>query len=241
LFCLPYAGAGAISFSLWADELPADVCAAVEVWSLEPPGRDMGRRQQLQTQVEAVVDRLQPLVEAYSEKPFALFGHSMGALLSFELARKLRAAGVPAPAHVIVSGHRAPQLPDRHAPIHELPESRFVARLRVLGGTPEEVLDNTELMELYLPVLRADFAMCETYTYTPAPPLDCPITAFGGLDDARVNRDEISKWQEQTRGAFTMRMFRGGHFFFQQGAQTLVLQAVGQCLRHMMRRTPAEA
>jgi medium-chain acyl-[acyl-carrier-protein] hydrolase len=141
---------------------------------------------------------------------------------------------------MIVSGHRAPQLPDRHPAISNLPDTEIVAKLRTLGGTSDEVLRNPELMNLMLPLLRADFAACETYVYRDQEPLACSLTAFGGNDDRQVNREEICAWRFQTRGPFAMYMFPGGHFFF-QSAQALVLRILGRDLRQILTRMSGTA
>jgi medium-chain acyl-[acyl-carrier-protein] hydrolase len=234
LFCFPYAGGGASLFRTWPQELAAEI----EVCAVQPPGRE-------HRLIEAPFTRLAPLVEALAEVlqpyftvPFAFFGHSMGALISFELARCLRDQGGEGPMHLFVSGCRAPQLPDPDPPIHELPEDEFVAELVHLKGTPEGVMKDKELMELLLPVLRADFAICEKYLYQPGEPLDCPISAFGGLEDEEIGWDGVAAWEEQTRGAFTLRMVPGGHFFL-HNARQLVLPAVAQELRAYLQGVPA--
>ncbi len=115
--------------------------------------------------------------------------------------------------HLFVSGHQAPQLPDRNPPLHALPHDEFVAKLRELNGTPEEVLQHEELLQLLAPILRADFAVCETYAYQAEPPLPLPLSAYSGLGDDYVNRDELDAWREQTTGRFSIRMFPGDHFY----------------------------
>lgn len=223
LFCFPYAGGAALTFRTWSNSLPM----AFEVCPVELPGR--GKRI-----TSAPFTRLQPLVQAIAQallphldKPFAFFGHSMGGLVSFELARLLRKKYGLNPAHLFVSGYRAPQVPDPDPPIRALPEPEFLEELRRLNGTPEAVLENAELMQLLLPALRADFAAIETYVYTPESPLDCPITAFGGLQDREVSCDDLKAWREQTNAAFSLKMLPGDHFFL-HSAQPLLLQSLSQ-------------
>jgi medium-chain acyl-[acyl-carrier-protein] hydrolase len=179
--------------------------------------------------VAAAAARLAPLLN----KPFAFFGHSMGALISYELARHLRRTGAPLPAHLFVSGHGAPHLPDRNPPLHALPQAQFVEKLRELNGTPEEVLRHPELLELLIPILRADFAVCETYVHAPEPPLDCPISAFSGLGDEYVNREELEGWREQTTGRFSVRLFPGDHFYLNT-ARPYLLQALARELEQTL-------
>ena len=124
--------------------------------------------------------------------------------------------------HLFVSGRRAPQIPNPDPPTHNLPEPEFIEELRRLKGTPEEVLQNEELLHLLLPLLRADFTLCETYSSTHENPLTCPLSAFGGLQDPDVSREDIRAWREQTRGPFKMRFFRGDHFFLQKEQVSLL-------------------
>lgn len=158
-----------------------------------------------------------PLVDAMADqvrRPFALFGHSLGALVAFEVARALRFRFGVEPRHFIASAHRAPHTPLRHARLAHLPDGEFVAEVNARhGGIPEAVASNKELMDLMLPSLRADYRVFEDYLYREQPPLSCPITAFGGLADPHVTPEDIAAWQVQTTGPFTRQMFDGGHFF----------------------------
>lgn len=237
LFCFPYAGGRASAFNSWVDELPLDVRRQIELYSVRLPGREASRTERLFTQLSPILDVLAPIICSYLSLPFVFFGHSMGALISFELARQLRRQRMPEPVHMVVSGHRAPQLPDPHPPIHQLPDLEFLAKVRNLGGTPEEVLQKPELMELLLPIIRADLAVCERYVYITEAPLDCSITAFGGIDDGRVSRRELSAWHVQTGKSFFVRMFPGDHFFI-QSAQPHVVRVLGQDLMQVLRRLP---
>lgn len=159
----------------------------------------------------------------------------MGAVISFELARQLRKQYSLDPVHLFVSGRRAPQLPHPSPPIHSLPELAFVEELRHLNGTPESVLQNAELMQLLVPILRADFAICETHVYSSEEPLDCPISAFGGLEDGEVSHDALAAWREQTNSSFTLSMFPGNHFFV-QSARSLILAAISQDMTPILSR-----
>jgi medium-chain acyl-[acyl-carrier-protein] hydrolase len=225
LFCFPYAGGSSFIFRTWCDSLPP----SVEVCAIELPGR--GKQINLPPfhKIEPLVDAIASIIYPYLDKPFAFFGHSMGSLVSFVLARLLRQKYGILPAHLFVSGRRAPQLPDVDAPIHNLPEAAFIEELRHLNGTPPAVLENAELMELFLPILRADFAVLETYIYTPESPLECPITAFGGLQDSEVSYDELQAWQAQTKANFNLHLFPGDHFFL-HSAQPAVIEKLAQYL-----------
>ncbi len=235
LFCFHYAGGGASVFRGWRDSLPQ----SVEVCAIELPGRGMRLRESPFTQLEPLVQHLASTLLPYLDKPFAFFGHSMGGLVSFELTRLLRREYRVSPVHLFVSGYRAPQVPDPDPPIHALPESEFLRELRRFNGTPEAVLENAELMQLLLPTLRADFAVIETYAYTPETPLDCPITAFGGLQDREASCDELEAWREQTNASFVLKMFPGDHFFL-HSAGSLLLQDLYQKLHQIVQDVGGE-
>jgi medium-chain acyl-[acyl-carrier-protein] hydrolase len=217
LFCLPYAGGAASVYREWQDALPREI----EVCAVELPGRGVRFNDRpfdkMDALVPALVEGLLPLLD----KPFALFGHSMGAVIAFELTRLLRERG-RAPVHLFPSAHRAPHLPDDRDAIHGLAHREFLARVQELGGMPSSVLENEELLEIVVPILRVDFQLIETYVHRPGEPLDCPVTAFGGLEDEHAERAQIAPWSEHTRGAFALRMLPGDHFFLQDSRATMV-------------------
>lgn len=237
LFCLPFAGGSAAIYRNWPALLAPDVdCRPVHL-----PGRE--RRF-----LERPYDRLEPLADALTDgiagaldRPFALFGHSMGALLAFETARRLRRRGLPEPALLIVSARHAPSRADRADPLHALPRAELVAGLRRLGGTPEEVLEHEELMDFVLPVLRADFAVCETHRHREEAPLACPILAIAGRGDRRAPPAEMAGWERETSGWFQFATVEGGHFFLgpcQEQVLGLVTAAIARTVNG--RRPPAE-
>lgn len=229
LFCLPYAGGSSLIFRTWSKFLPV----SVEVCAIELPGRGKQMKLPPLNKIEQLVDAIASAIQPYLDKPFAFFGHSMGGLVSFELVRLLRKKYGTLPVNLFISAHRAPQIPDLDPPIHHLPEPDFIEKLRHLNGTPPAVLDNAELMQLFLPILRADFALLETYIYTPEPPLECPIIVFGGLQDSEVSYDELQAWQEQTNTNFNLHMFAGDHFFL-HSAQSLLLEELAKHLQHQL-------
>jgi 4'-phosphopantetheinyl transferase len=187
--------------------------------------------------IEVLAEALRP----YLDRPFAFFGHSLGALVAFELARRLGRDGGPQPVRLFVSGCAAPSIRREGRPIHDLPDPAFREELRRLNGTPAAILDNAELMELLLPTLRADFALCETYAFAPGPHLSFPITSCGGLGDDTTSSQELNAWREQTTGSFRLRMLPGDHFFLQT-ARPLLLRSLAQELRAVPRgsaTTPA--
>jgi medium-chain acyl-[acyl-carrier-protein] hydrolase len=219
LFCFPYAGGGIAAFRTWPNHLPADV----EVCSIQLPGRDDRMKEKpysdLTSLVEALAEGLSPNLAA----PYAFFGHSMGALITFELVRQLRRRGMILPLHLFVSARRAPHLPSREPPCHQLPEHEFVQTLvQRYNGIPQAILAEPELMQLFIPILRADFTLMETYRFVPEQLLEQNVTIFGGTDDQIVSRDDLSGWKELTRGTTDFHLMPGGHFFLQTGQAGLV-------------------
>ena len=158
----------------------------------------------------------------------------MRGLVGFELARELRRRQVFGLLHLFVSACRAPQIPDSAQPLHQLSESSFVEEFcRRYNGIPAAVLQSDELMKLFLPVLKADMAIIETYVYTAAEPLDCPISAFGGLRDRETSHDDLAAWRVLTRGAFTLRMLQGDHFFLQSNREVILQAVSGDLMRQL--------
>lgn len=209
LFCFPFAGGGARIYSVWPDHLPAEV----EICGVQLPGREGRFKESPYVRLNDLVRDLAAAIAPYTDVPYAFFGHSMGALVAFALARELRRMDVRGPELLMVSGRRAPQRPDPDPPIHALPEPEFLEEIRELNGTPEAVLQNEELLQLLIPILRADFEVCETYEYVQEAPLNCSIVAFGGTEDADASQEDMAAWSQQTASSYTLRMFPGDHFY----------------------------
>jgi medium-chain acyl-[acyl-carrier-protein] hydrolase len=204
--------------------------ADVELYSIQLPGRDgrLGEAPQsnLVTLIEALAEGLAPRLVA----PYALFGHSLGALIAYELVRQQRRRGAHLPVRLFVSARRAPQVPNPEPSCHQLPEDAFVeALVQRYNGIPQAVLAEPELMRLFLPILRADFALMETYQHVPEDPLDQAITVFGGAGDQTVSRADLEPWKETTRGECDIHMMPGGHFFLQT-AQAALLAVIARKL-----------
>jgi medium-chain acyl-[acyl-carrier-protein] hydrolase len=228
LICFTYAGGAATIYRDWSNRLPP----SIEVHAFQFPGH--GNRLS-----EPLFKRVQPLVEStaqelmpYLEGSFAFFGHSMGAIVSFELAQLLRQENQPGPSHLFLSGRPSPHLIEKETPTYDLPDTEFIEELRRMQGTPNEVLEHPELMSVLSPILRADLEVCQTYEYEPRPPLNCPITAFGGIQDEDVSREQLEGWRDYTTSSFAVRMFPGNHFFLHTAAPVL-LRMVAQDLRPM--------
>lgn len=235
LFCFPYAGGAAFIFRNWADHIPT----SVELCPVQLPGRGERIAEPPYVNIPQLIDALADSLLPCLDKPFAFFGHSLGALISFNLAHKLSREHGLEPLHLFVSGRHAPQLPDLSPIVYNLPEEEFVAELKRLNGTPAEVLEHFELLQLILPRLRADFELCQTYQHQARPPLGCPITAFGGLLDGDVSREQLEAWAEHTSVTFSLRMLPGDHFFI-HSSELMLLQMITLELQRLVRRLKQE-
>jgi medium-chain acyl-[acyl-carrier-protein] hydrolase len=205
------------------------------VCPVELPGRGARIGEPVETSIARLVRALAPALAPFMDKPFAFFGHSMGALIAFELTRELRRSSRPSPMHLFVSACPAPhRRGSRQRVTYNLPEPEFMDELRRLGGTPKEVLDNPELMQLVSPLLRADFEACQTHEYVAEPPLDCPLTVLGGLQDADLGRGELEEWRQHTTSTCVVRMLAGDHLFVNT-AQFSILSMLVNELRAYVR------
>lgn len=211
LLCFPYAGVGANVFRGWEHELGEDI----ELAAIQLPGREWRRSEPLLTRMDALVDHLLPAVSAWlnEPRPGFFFGYSMGAALAFALAASLHRMGQAVPRGLFVAACRAPQLLERMTPIFNLDDDEFVAAIRRFGGTPDAILAEPALLQMALPVLRADFEVLGTYLWPGCEPLPCPITVYGGSEDPHATRADLAQWRERTGRDFHLRLFSGGHFF----------------------------
>ncbi len=237
LLCFPYAGAGASVFREWANLVPEQV----EVWAVQLPGREDRFGEPPLTDLDDVLNDLVPAVLPLLDRPYAFFGHSLGALVCWELARACQALQTRPPEHVFLSGYRAPRPAgeDDGEPLHALPDDELVEELREMGGTPEDVLRNPELMRLLLPLLRADLAISETRVLRPGEPLTCPVTAFGGRDDPRAGSDDLDGWADHVAGTFAAEVFPGDHFYLHEQRSALVTRVVPALVEPAARARPA--
>ncbi|MBE2197923.1 MAG: thioesterase [Anaerolinea sp.] len=226
LFCFHHAGGRAMLFRDWQTMSRPEI----QIIPVELPGRGSRLREDFFVQLQPLVSQLADTLQPFNDKPFAFFGHSMGALISFELARYLRYKNRNMPAHIFISAHRAPHLPQTHEPYYKLPENIFLKKLQEISGTPSEVLDNPEFLELLLPIIRADFEICDTYHYHQERPLNCPITVFGGKQDPVVSASLLPQWEIHTANKFEFYAFHGHHFYIHQ-AQQLIVEIIGHKLK----------
>jgi medium-chain acyl-[acyl-carrier-protein] hydrolase len=228
LFCFSYAGGGASIFRPWTDFLPSEV----EVCSIQLPGREYRVGSPAYRRIAPLEEALAEAILPYLDRPFAFFGHSMGALISFELARLLRKKYDKHPEHLFLAAYRAPQLPNPNIKIYHLPSEVFKVVLRS-EGIAEMVLQNEELMQAMLPTLRADFELCDTYEYTEELPLACPFSLFGGLEDVRISQADLELWPQHSSVRCSLTMLPGSHFFL-HSAQDQLLAAIAQELQGLL-------
>jgi medium-chain acyl-[acyl-carrier-protein] hydrolase len=220
--CFPYAGGSAAPFRRWPELLPP----WLELWTANLPGRERRIAEPALTSIEAIVLAAADALVDSVPAPFALYGHSMGAMIAYELAHEVVRRGGPEPCGLLVSGARAPHLSEEREPIHHLPDAEFIDALRDLDGTPAVVFENAELLDLLLPTLRADFTAVETYRHRIRPTLAGPLVAYAGADDTVVGVAEVEPWCEHTRGPCRVRTIAGGHFFILDEPTTFVRQLV---------------
>jgi len=227
LFCFPYVGGGATAYQGWHAELPewVDLCA------VQLPGRENRfaepRFRRLEPMIEALAGGLSPELD----RPYALYGHSFGALVAYHFAVEVGRRGLRPPSHLLVSGSEAPQRLDWQASFHELPSAELSAELRKWGGTPDEVLGSPDLMTLVEPIIRADLEILVEYRHTPVPRLSCPISAFMGADDP-IERDDVSAWRELTEARFVFEIHPGDHFFIHRSRDLFLASLRGALEPH---------
>lgn len=218
LFCLPYGGGSAATYKPWRTIVPRQVDLAL----VEPPARGARFGEPAATDARALASELASELLPHVDRPWALFGHSMGALVAYELALALLARGARAPTALFVSGRQAPHLPYRTQPLHALGRDELLAELRRLNGTPADVLNHPTLLDLMLPVLRSDFALCEAYVPSAPATLPCPISVFGGIADPLVPREDLEAWRQYTAGECRVRVLPGDHFYFSQSPAAML-------------------
>jgi surfactin synthase thioesterase subunit len=222
LVCLPHAGGSASFFFPVAKAL----APAVDVLAVQYPGRQDRRHEPVVDNISDLADHILDALRDLDDRPLALFGHSMGAVLGYELALRMPAAGLPAPTRLFASGRRAPSR-DRAERVHEGSDAELVSELRKLGGVEAAMLADPEVLEMILPAIRGDYRAVETYRHDPGRKLDCPVTVLTGDSDPRVSMDEARAWAEHTTGPTDLEVLPGGHFFLVD-QQDRVLEIVRQ-------------
>lgn len=218
LLCLPHAGAGAGVYGAWGRGLPKAIAAC----AVQPPGRERRRAEPPVTTVAEIARRLAPEIVAMVRPPYAIFGHSMGALCAFEVSREIRRLHGPLPVHLFVAGRRAPSIPMISSELAGLSVDELAVLLRRLGGTPEDILESPEILGLLQPLLAADFAVNEVYRYRAGPRLPIPITAFASTHDQFASLDQVAGWQDETEAGYTQLVLAGNHFAIFDNAPTVL-------------------
>ena len=232
LFCIPFAGGGASAYFRWSEGLPPEfqVCpiqlAGHESRFAEPPYRSM----------PPLIEELGRALIPWTDIPFAIFGHSMGSLIGFELARYLRRVTGKGPICFFASSRRAPQVTRAVRKVAELPDREFIQEMQEqYNAIPELILRDRELMERFIPILKADMSVLESYEYRHEEPFGFGVSVFGGIEDEHVSKDELEAWRHQTTGMFRIRQFPGGHFFFRD-TRVKLLESIGQDLIETLSR-----
>ena len=219
LFCFPCAGGGPSTFYTWPNELPSDI----EIIAIQLPGVERRVMESPIESISEVVRRLLPEIYSELDKPFAFFGHSLGALVSFELTHELQKRHGLQPIRLFVAGKRAPQILNWNPPIHDLPDTDFLEKLQSrYGGIPEQILGTPDVVQLFLPGLKASLKMDESYRYKRGQPLLCDITAFCGYQDNTAPKADMESWSHQTKRSFTLHMIPGNHFFINSNQEQLL-------------------
>lgn len=222
LICFSYAGGGASIYSDWGIHLKD--CA--EVMAVQLPGRENRFSEKLICDIDEVVNQVSLHIHRVVDRPFLLFGHSLGALIAYEVALSLSNQYNRHPKQLIVSGKQSLDSQPRRKKIYDLPEAGFIEELRKYNGTSELVLQNEELRSLILPILRADITMFDCYRAVPKPRLDCPVTAFGGTDDPYVFPEDLQGWKDTTNSSFNCHLFSGDHFFISGEHRQSIFEAI---------------
>ncbi|WP_344866597.1 thioesterase II family protein [Planomonospora alba] len=215
LVCFPHAGGSASFYFPLAQTMPP----SVEVVAVQYPGRQDRRHERPIDDIAELADRIAGELAPWTDLPLALFGHSLGATLAFEVARRLERSGT-VPIGLFASGRRAPSR-HRDERVHQGDDRALLAQLKRLNGTDAQVFGDEEVVRMILPALRSDYRAAETYRYRPGPRLSCPVYALTGDDDAMVTVEEASAWGEHTSGPFELRVYPGGHFFLTAHAASI--------------------
>ncbi|PWQ99262.1 thioesterase II family protein [Leucothrix arctica] len=232
IFAFPFSGAGPVVYQRWAKQLEQQ---GIELLGVQLPGRESRYKEKLIIDLKDLIQELATEIQLLPDKECVFFGHSLGALIAFELCRELRRRGAPTPKHLVLSAFRSPSMPNPNAELHNLDDKTLIQRMREYGGTPEAILSNPEFMAIFIPVLRADFKLFETYQYTQEPPLNCPITMLCGQDDRIVKPEYIVGWKDQSTLPVKTILFSGGHFFLEPHKQDVLRLLKDICQQHNLR------
>jgi medium-chain acyl-[acyl-carrier-protein] hydrolase len=219
LFCLPYAGGSAMVYNRWK----LSINGMIQIRPVELTGRGKRFTEPYYDNLMQAVDDIYRLVKPELNGLYAFYGHSMGSLLVYELVRKINSLPHPQPVHLFLSGGSPPHIRKSDKVYHKMPEEQFKEEIFKMGGTPREVFENKELLEIFIPLLRADYKILETYEFQPEHPVfDCGITLFNGKEDEEVTSDEIRQWQRYTKVQCPLHEYESGHFFIHDQMEDIV-------------------
>ncbi|WP_328956972.1 thioesterase II family protein [Kitasatospora purpeofusca] len=230
LVCLPFAGGGSRSYDDWQGLLPR----SVDPVTVRLPGRESRLIEPLPTDLRGLAVGLAREIGPVLTGTFAVFGHSMGALLAFEFVRELRRSQGVQPACLFVSGMRAPDRAKDVRKYGHLTDDELRTEIEQMGGTDPAVLRDPDLWELVRPIIKSDLAICDEYAYQAEEPLSCPVVAYGSTEDDELDQDLLETWRGHTTGDFAARMFEGDHFYFQKRPDPLAMDLVDRLYRHVL-------
>ena len=230
VFAFHYAGGSASIFRAWPEAMPS----SIEVCPVQIPGRENRFSEKAYLHARPLVEAINDGLHSFFDLPFVFFGYSMGAILGFELARLLREREQRGPVHLFAASSRGPSLPDPYSPFAHLSDEDFVRKLSAFGGISTELLENKDLLECHLPLLRADFQLCANYQYGTGPLLDCPISAYGGTADTGISRQDLHAWGAETSGPCVTHQFDGDHFFIHSCPVDLLKRLIYEISRYTM-------
>lgn len=232
IICFPYAGGGAAIYSDWAKLLPDQI----ELIAVQPPGRANRLFEPSYSNMNNLVGDLLGHIQTKIDRPYIFFGHSLGSKIAFELLVKFQEKGIRLPEHFVISGCSPPHLPANKNPIFTYSDNEFIAELSKLNGTPDEILQNKELISLYLPLLRNEFKLAYEYYYKGACTINCPVSVFGGEDDKDIPEADLKSWGDFFSDLRNIHIFPGGHFFINTH-RTLVLEKVNNIIAEILPKT----
>lgn len=208
MFCFPYAGAGGSIFKNWSFSTHKNV----GVYPIQYPGRENRLFEPPINNMDVLISEICKQIKNYLDRPYILFGHSLGAKVAFHVAVEMQKSYCCAPGYLVVAGAQAPHIPETN-PIYNLNDDYIINELRRLGGTPDKILDNKDIMKIFLPTIRADYTLSDNFIYEEKYILECPILAIAGKDDSEASENEVYEWKNYTKTSYTYKAISGGHFF----------------------------
>lgn len=224
LVCFPFAGGAASIFRCWKDYTPE----SVELFAAQLPGREFRRQEKCLTHIDAVVNHLLPDIQALADKPLVFFGYSLGGLVAYELVKAMDQAGLKTPIKLIFAGRGEPIAVAPEKKIYQFADNDFLSHIASFGGTPDTVLGEASIMQYFLPILKADFQVLDTYETRPPFILNCPIHAYVGDRDTMVSIESVARWRHYTNAEFSMEVERGGHFIMNDRRGTFIPRVMAQ-------------